>query len=49
MYNLPLPRYMKLNVTMLMYKIQTISSHKPNALFEVINKYQAEECKSYNI
>lgn len=29
--------------------MQTISIQKPNASFEEINKYQADECRSYNV
>jgi len=35
-------------VTILIYIRQVISNQNPNALFEEINKYQAEECKSWN-
>lgn len=43
---LPLTIKMKKNVTILVYKMQTISNQNPNALLKAINKYQAEECKS---
>lgn len=36
----------KLNKTIAKYIIETASSHKEKALFDVKFKYQAEECKS---
>lgn len=44
--NLLLPIIKKLNIAILMYTKQTTSNHKPKALLDDINKYQAEECRS---
>lgn len=46
--NLLLLIAIKLNINIPIYNRQVISNKKPNALLEVINRYHAEECKSYN-
>jgi hypothetical protein len=45
--NLLLLIAIKLNINIPIYIKQVISNKKPNALLDVINKYHAEECKSY--
>lgn len=45
--NSPLPNRRKLNVTSVMYTIQSKSKKYPNALEVDINENQAELCKSW--
>ncbi|KAE9538066.1 hypothetical protein AGLY_006038 [Aphis glycines] len=46
---LPLPIVTKLNVTALTYTRQIMSNQSPKPLLAVINKYQTEECRFFEV